>query len=205
MNIHRLPAVFYEIIISAFCPSAVAGGVIPVAIREGFSRGILSNEAGIGSSATAHLRGGKRAPHVAGLFGILEVFFDTTLLCTLTGLAVLVSVKDISAFDTPMSLVTAAFVSTLGRYSGYILTFLILSFAYATIICWYFYGAVFCSSWLFTPIFCIFLLVPTVARVDFLVYSTDLIIFFMAVIVLARIIKGRAKLLSHRYLDKSDS
>ena len=194
MNFSRLTDVIVEIISSAFRPISFASGVIPVAVREGFSRGILSNEAGIGSSSMAHIRGGRRSPHVAGLFGIVEVFFDTTLLCTLTGLAILMSGVDISAFATPMSLVTAAFVDSLGDFSGYLLTFLILSLAYATIICWYFYGSEICRHRGFAPAFVIFLLLPVVAKVDFLIYSTDLIILFMAVIVLSRIIKGRDRI-----------
>ena len=207
MNFSRLSCAIAEIIFSAFRPISFVSGVIPVAVREGFSRGILSNEAGIGSSSMAHIRGGKRSPHVAGLFGILEVFFDTTLLCTLTGLAILMSGVDVSTFSTPMSLVTAAFVGTMGDFSGYVLTFLILSFAYATIICWYFYGSEICRHRGFALAFIIFLLLPIVTKMDFLIYSTDLIILFMAVIVLSRIIKGRDRiaLLSREYLDKSDS
>ena len=207
MNFSRLPCVIAEIISSAFRPISFASGVIPVAVREGFSRGILSNEAGIGSSSMAHMRGGRRSPHVAGLFGIVEVFFDTTLLCGLTGLAILTSGVNISSFSTPMSMVTAVFVNTLGNFSGYVLTFLILSFAYATIICWYFYGSEICRHRGFSVAFIIFLLLPLVAKMDFLIYSTDLIILFMAVIVLSRIIKGRDRidLLSREYLDKSNS
>jgi AGCS family alanine or glycine:cation symporter len=207
MNLERFFVVISDIISSVFSPSSVVGGIVPIALREGFSRGILSNEAGIGSSAMAHLRGGKRTPHVAGLFGILEVFFDTTLLCSLTGLAILMSGVSISAFPTPMSLVTAAFVRSLGDFSGYLLTFLILSFAYATIICWYFYGSEICRHRGFAFVFVIFLLLPMVARMDFIIYSTDLIILFMANIVLSRIIKGRDRiaLLSHECLNKSDS
>ena len=194
MNFSRLSNVISDILSSAFQPISVASGIIPVAVREGVSRGILSNEAGIGSSSMAHIRGGRRSPHVAGLFGIVEVFFDTTLLCTLTGLAILMSGVDISAFSTPMSLVTAAFVGTMGDFSRYVLTFLILSFAYATIICWYFYGSEICRRRGFALVFIIFLLLPVVAKVDFLIYSTDLIILFMAVIVLSRIIKGRDRI-----------
>ena len=206
-RIDHLKTAVFNILSSAFAPSSVVGGVVPIAIREGFSRGILSNEAGIGSSSMAHIRGGRRSPHTAGLFGILEVFFDTTLLCSLTGLAILMSGVSIPAFPTPMSLVTAAFVRTLGDFSGYVLTFLILSFAYATIICWYFYGSEVCRHRGFALVFIIFLLVPVVAKVDFLIYSTDLIIFFMALIVLSRIIKGRDRisLLSRDCLNKSDS
>ena len=71
MNFSRLSSVISDILSSAFQPISIASGIIPVAVREGFSRGILSNEAGIGSSSMAHIRGGRRSPHVAGLFGIV--------------------------------------------------------------------------------------------------------------------------------------
>lgn len=207
MNFKHLSSAISDILSSAFKPISVASGVIPVAMREGFSRGILSNEAGIGSSSMAHIRGGRRSPHVAGLFGIAEVLFDTTLLCGLTGLAILTCGVNISSFSTPMSLVTAVFVSTLGNFSGYLLTFLILSFAYATIICWYFYGSEICRHRGFAIAFIVFLLLPLVAKMDFIVFSTDLIIFFMSLIVLPRIIKGRDRidLLSRECLNESDS
>jgi Na+/alanine symporter len=94
-----------------------------------------------------------------------------------------------------------------GNFSGYLLTFLILSFAYATIICWYFYGSEICGHRGFAIAFIVFLLLPLVAKMDFIIFSTDLIIFFMSLIVLPHIIKGRDRidLLSRECLNKSDS
>lgn len=194
MNFSRIPSVILDILSSAFKPLGIASGVIPVAVREGFSRGILSNEAGLGTSSAAHLRGGERTPHTAGLFGILEVFFDTTLLCSLTGLAILTSGVEFSEFETPMSLVTAAFVGSLGGFSAYLMPFLILSFAYATIICWYFYGSEILRHPGFVFLFVAFLLIPLFAEIGFIIYMTDVIILFMSLIVLFRIIKGRDRI-----------
>ena len=199
-NFHRLGDTFLRIFSSAFSFKGAIGGIIPLALSEGFSRGILSNEGGIGSSATAHLRGGERTPHRAGLFGILEVFFDTTLLCTLTGIAILVSVGDLTLYDTPMALVSAAFCSTLGGWSVYLLTILILSFAYATIGCWYFYGRLYSELYIprlpFAILFVIFLIVPLVMKTDLLIFLVDIIIFLMALITLSAIIKGTKRIVA---------
>ena len=150
-NLSRIPCVINLIISSAFnFKSVIGGGISFLAVREGFARGILSNEAGVGTSAMAHSRSKGRSPHVAGLFAMCEVIFDSTLLCMLTGIAILLAVPDISAFSTPMSLVSAAINSAIGDFSIVLLPLVILAFAYATIICWYFYGRE-CAS-LYFPI-----------------------------------------------------
>jgi AGCS family alanine or glycine:cation symporter len=209
INFARFPEVISQIFSSAFSLKNACLGILPIALTEGFSRGILSNEAGIGSSATAHIRGGESDPHRAGLFGILEVFFDTTLLCTLSGLAILLSITDVSSYTSPMELVNLAFVGSLGNASGHILTFVILSFAYATVICWYLYGTVYVGAYFsrfpFRALFALFLVFPLNNRL--LLTLVDLVIFPMTLIILFAIIKGKERIfaLSHRSLYKSDS
>jgi AGCS family alanine or glycine:cation symporter len=141
-NYSKIYDVIKLIISSAFNFRSAIGGISFLAIREGFARGILSNEAGVGTSAMAHSVFGNRSPHAAGLFAMCEVVFDSSVLCMLTGLAILVSVPDIASFSTPMALVSAAFDSCLGGISRWLLPIVILAFAYATMICWYFYGRV---------------------------------------------------------------
>lgn len=201
INFPRITSVFFEILSSAFSCRSAIGGISIIAIKEGFARGILSNEAGVGSSALAHSQAEGREPHIAGLFGISEVFFDTTLLCMLTGFAILTSVGDISAFKTPMSLVTAAFTHTLGELSGYILLALIFAFAYSTVICWYFYGSE-CSKLYFPrlkPIFAVafpaFFFFSAAVSSEGLLYITDLIILFMSLLTLSSIIKKEDRIL----------
>lgn len=196
VNFHRLDDVIVDVITSAFnFKSAIGGGVMFLAVREGFARGILSNEAGVGTSAMAHSRSLGRSPHVAGLFAMCEVVFDSSLLCILTGIAVLVSVPDISAFNTPMSLVNAAFCSALGAPVSYLLTLLILAFAYSTIICWYYYGME-CSrlyfgkmSWLYPPLFVAAVLTSGLLPPSFLLYFTDLLLLLMSLMTLSAILK----------------
>ncbi len=199
VNFHKIPTVIFRIFSSAFSAQSLFGGSISsvslLAIKEGFARGILSNEAGVGTSALGHSRSQGRTPEVAGLFGMCEVFFDTTVLCTLTALVILLSVDDIAAFSTPMSLVTAAFTDSLGDFSGYILLILIFAFAYSTIICWYSYGAECTSLYfpvfkpIFAPIFALFILLSGTLSSSLLISATDVILLFMSVITLSAIVK----------------
>ena len=165
------------------------------AIREGFARGILSNEAGVGTSAMAHSRSRGREPHRAGLFAMCEVVFDSLLLCLLTGFAILLAVPDISSFRTPMSLVSHAFSSVLGGISDFVLPILILAFAYATVICWYFYGRE-CTEMYFPRIraafpvaFVLFAFASSLLASDFLLYVIDILLTLMSIMTLSAIIK----------------
>ncbi len=194
-NADRIIEIIKIVIKSAFSPSAAAGGGIAIAIKEGFARCILSNEAGAGTSALAHSRSEGKSPHIAGLFGMAEVFFDTNVLCTLTGMTILLSINDISAFSTPMSLVCAAFSGTFGALGGYVLTVLIACFAYSTVICWYFYGhrctEVYLGKFkiLYALLFVGFFFLSTCLSSKFLLYLTDVILLLMSLMTLSAIIK----------------
>lgn len=167
-----------------------------MALREGFARGILSNEAGVGTSAMAHSVSGNRSPHAAGLFAMCEVVFDSSVLCMLTGIAILVSVPDIASFSTPMALVSAAFYSCFGEISRLMLPIIILAFAYATMICWYFYGKE-CLALLFPRLqgifpflFVAFILTSRLIRSENLLYVIDILLLFMSFLTLCAIIKS---------------
>ncbi len=195
-NISKIPSVVNSIISSAFNIRSVAsGGIGFLAVREGFARGILSNEAGVGTSAMAHSRSRGREPHRAGLFAMCEVFFDSMLLCMLTGFVILLSVPDISLFKTPMSLVSYAFSSALGSISDAILPILILSFAYATLICWYYYGRECaelyfpCIRPAFPIIFVLFAFGSSFVASSFLLYVIDILLTLMSIMTLSAIIK----------------
>ena len=195
-NFTRIDEVVNEIFFSAFnFKSALGGGISFLAVREGFARGILSNEAGVGTSAMAHSRSQGRTPHVAGLFAMCEVVFDSSILCMLTGIAILLSVPDISAYSTPMALVSAAFYSSLGGLSGIILPLVILAFAYSTLICWYFYGRECASiyfptvSGIYPALFIAFILLSRAIRSDFLLYVIDILLLLMSIMTLSAILK----------------
>ena len=194
LNFDRLPYAVNVVIDSAFSLKSWVGGISIVAIREGFSRGILSNEAGVGTSAMAHIRSKDRSAHTAGLFAMSEVVFDSLILCMLTGIVILLVVPDPSHFSSPMALVSAAFKSCLGGFSELILPLLILSFAYATIICWYYYGEE-CIRLYFHKIrgtyplfFVISILFSAFLPYSIVIFLVDVILLLMSFIVLSAIV-----------------
>lgn len=203
INFSRLPSVISSVISSAFTfRSAVGGGISFLAVREGFARGILSNEAGVGTSAMAHSRSLGRTPHRAGLFAMCEVVFDSSLLCILTGIAILISTPDPTAFDTPMALIVHTFSSVLGDLSGFVLTLIILCFAYATLICWYYYGSRCATSLgrisgaLFPLLFIASILLSSAMSHSFLLYVIDLILLLMSLLTLYCIVRRSGRILT---------
>lgn len=193
INFHRIYEVIKLIISSAFSFRSAVGGISFVAIKEGFARGILSNEAGAGTSAMAHSTHQGRTPHVAGLFAMCEVFFDSIVLCMLTGFAILLSIDNISAFYTPMSLVSAAFSASLGSFSVYILFGLVFAFAYSTLICWYFYGIEYSSLYfpkiktIYPFLFLSLVFISRRISSKTVLYVTDFLLLVMTVMTLSAI------------------
>ncbi len=143
-NISKLPGVIKLIFDSAFTPESAGGGImgflLSKRISEGYARGILSNEAGAGTSSLAHIKNTEADPVSQGLLGMCEVFFDTTLLCMLSALSILLTVSDFSSFSNGMSLIISAFSSVLFGASEYVLLLLVFLFAFSTVLCWYYYG-----------------------------------------------------------------
>ena len=192
-NCEDLPAVIAEIFTSAFSFKAAFGGIIPtcfIAFSQGFSRGLLSNEAGTGTSAMAHSEA-QNDPINAGLFGILEILFDTNLLCILTGFVVLLAGAP-KASDTPMSLVFRSFSASIGQLSLFPLLFCIFLFAHSTVICWYYYGRRSLAylgaeklAFPFSLIFLFFIIMPTFSSGYFAVFTADLLLFLMSLISLS--------------------
>lgn len=134
---HKLPSVFHDIINGAFTPSAVAGGGVFAAIKYGILRGLISNEAGCGSAPIAHAACDNPSPACQGCLGIVEVFIDTVVLCTLTGLAILIFPSSYNGIGA----VLWSFEVVFGDISSYLLTVAVALFAFATQICWAFYGS----------------------------------------------------------------
>lgn len=212
LNFNRFVEVIKFIISSAFNFKSALGGVSFIAIKEGFARGILSNESGAGTSAMAHSNHQERTPHIAGLFAMCEVVFDSIILCMLTGFTILLSVEDISAFNSPMSLVSAAFATSLGSFSVYILLILVFAFAYSTLVCWYFYGTR-CSNLYFRKIkpiypflFLFFVVISRLIDSKTVIYITDFLLLIMTAITLSVIIKRSNEIaeISHKAQKNPD-
>lgn len=139
----KLPSVFATIFQQAFSLESVSGGLmgtgLALSLRLGMARGIFSNEAGVGSSPMVYASGQESDPVRQGLWGVLEVFLDTIVICTITALAILLTVG-ISPAQTPMELVNLAFSSVLGEWARPVLGISIFLFAFAALLSWCFYG-----------------------------------------------------------------
>ena len=163
-NIGHIGQVFGSIFKYAFTPSAVIGGAAGAAIKTcitwGVKRGVFSNEAGLGSAPIAHAASSERDPVKQGLYGIFEVFMDTIVICSLTGLTIL------SAFYAGgisweygvkggNSIISGAFGTIMGNKLGAIIIALAISlFALSTILSWALYGSR-CCEYVFKTTKCI--------------------------------------------------
>lgn len=146
-----LPALS-SIIQGAFSPGAVTGGVVGSAwmvLRTGCARGVFTNEAGMGTASIAHASANVDHPAQQGLMGIMEVFLDTIVICTLTALVILCSGVPIPyGTDAGGKLTSDAFCAVYGTWAGKFLVFALCCFAFATILGWGFYGGK-CAEFLF--------------------------------------------------------
>lgn len=147
-----VPKALEEIVIGAFSPRAVTGGAVGsafVGLRIGVSRGVFTNEAGMGTAGIAHCAAHVSHPAEQGLMGIMEVFLDTIVICTMTALVILVSGVTIPyGEDVGVSLTTQAFVSVYGDWAAAVIAAALCCFAIATVLGWGLYGAR-CAQYLF--------------------------------------------------------
>lgn len=154
LNAKSIPAVFTAIIGGAFTPNAFTGGLIGsffLSLKKGVSRGIFSNEAGLGTGSIAHACADTRKPVKQGLFGIFEVFSDTIVICTLTALVILCSGVPIEYGQAAGAALTiSGFTSTYGSWVSIFTAIAMCCFAFSTIIGWGLYGAR-CIEFLISP------------------------------------------------------
>lgn len=147
-----IPGAFSAIIKGAFCPEAVTGGMLGSmfqALRVGASRGVFTNEAGMGTAAMAHGAAQVSHPVEQGLLGIVEVFIDTIVICTMTALVILCSGISIPyGRDLGIAITTEAFSHVYGSWVNIPLAFALCCFAVATIFGWGLYGTR-CAQYLF--------------------------------------------------------
>lgn len=144
LNIGHVPAVFASIVEGAFHPAAVTGGAVGsffMSMKKGVSRGIFSNEAGLGTGSIAHACADTRKPVKQGFFGIFEVFVDTIVICTLTALVILCSQVPVSYGQAAgAELTISGFTATYGNWVSIFTAVAMCCFAFSTIIGWGLYG-----------------------------------------------------------------
>lgn len=147
----RIPAACGQILAGAFCPRAVTGGILGSAFQAlsvGCRRGVFTNEAGMGTASIAHACA-EAEPAEQGLMGMVEVFLDTIVICTLTALVILVSGVPIPyGVDVGGELTSAAFSQVYGAGASLFLAGALSLFAIATILGWGLYGSR-CAQFLF--------------------------------------------------------
>jgi len=147
----KIPQAFNLIFTYAFTPVAATGGfagaAVWAAIRFGVARGIFSNEAGLGSAPIAQATARTNSPVRQGVIAMLETFIDTIIVCTITGLVIIISGAWTSG-ATGASLSSAAFEQALPSFGGYVVAFASAIFAFTTLLGWSFYGEK-CVQYLF--------------------------------------------------------
>lgn len=158
-HLHNLPAGIWQILWGAFCPEAMAGGTIGFlcsigngtacsgrqAMRYGVSRGVFSNEAGLGAAGISAACANTPDAVRQGYISMTGVFIDTIVICSLTGLAIassgMLGQRDAQGeFLNGTALMIAVFSATFGRVGEWMLTLSIALFAFATIIAWEYQG-----------------------------------------------------------------
>ncbi|MDO4572463.1 MAG: amino acid carrier protein [Clostridia bacterium] len=151
-HLPALPAALAAIFRGAFMPRALTGGAVgfAAAFRTGMSRGVFTHEAGVGTAALAHGAVKGNHPHAQALLGVFEVFFDTIVLCSLTGLAILVSGVPLPYGDASVNsaLVIEAFQGVLGGAAGPFIAGSLALFAFTSILSFSLYGTI-CAERLF--------------------------------------------------------
>lgn len=158
-NANVLGAVFHDIFVGAFTPNGITGGAVGsmmLVVTWGVKRGVFSNEAGLGSAPIAHATTSETDPVKQGLYGIFEVFMDTIVICTLTGLTLLCAAKgaglDLNYGTGGDTSLNAAALGTIFTPQGgaLIIAVGIALFAFSTVLSWALYGTR-CCEFLFGP------------------------------------------------------
>jgi len=151
MNADQIGGALALVIQQAFTPTSAQGGfagaTVWMAIRFGVARGIFSNEAGLGSAPIAHATAHTDDPVRQGLIAMLGTFIDTILICSITGLVIIIS-GDWTGGESGAALTSAAFNQVLPGFGSYLVAISLAIFAFTTIVGWSVYGER-CASYLF--------------------------------------------------------
>ncbi|HLU46948.1 MAG TPA: alanine:cation symporter family protein, partial [Planctomycetota bacterium] len=187
-NLSAVPSALADIITRAFSPTAVTGGAFG-ALLVGVQRAAFSNEAGVGSAPIAHSAAKTEIPVREGFVGLLEPFIDTILVCTMTGLAIVVSEAHLLPVNrgTGGAEITTAAWATVAPWFPYILALATVLFAFSTLISWSYYGER-CFTWMFGArsaiayrfIFVAFVFIGSVIKLGNVIDFSDMMILGMA-------------------------
>jgi len=183
-NASEIPSAFGKIVGEAFSPSAIGGGMLGVLI-QGFRRAAFSNEAGVGSASIAHSAAATDEPVREGIVALLEPFIDTIIVCTMTGLVVVITGAYAENLEG-VEMTSRAFNTVIPGFR-YVLSFAVFMFAFSTMISWSYYGER-CWTYLFGTgtsmvykvVFLLFVVVGSVLKLGSVIDFSDLMILGMA-------------------------
>ncbi|UOQ92517.1 sodium:alanine symporter family protein [Halobacillus shinanisalinarum] len=172
LNLEQVPQAFGTIFTDAFTASAVGGGLLGTAIRYGVARGVFSNEAGLGSAPIAAAAARTDYPGRQALVSMTQVFIDTIVVCSITGLTIVMAGQYGGGLDGA-DLTSASFGMFLGDIGAYVVTLGLVFFAFSTIVGWSYYGEK-CFGYLtggrginaYKIVFVLFVLVGAIAQLD---------------------------------------
>lgn len=215
-NAAAVPEALTKIVVEAFQPVAVAGGIIG-AIVQGFKRAAFSSEAGLGSASIAHSAASVKYPIRQGMVALYEPFIDTVVICTMTALVIVISgvydapeYEAIRAAKEGAALTSAAFGSAVSWFPV-ILTICVVLFAFSTMIAWSYYGER-CWSYLFGEstaiiykvMFVSFVVLASVVSASALLDFTDLLVLAMALpnLIGLYLLSGKVKVALSEYMTK---
>lgn len=205
----EIPRVLLQILNEAFSPRAlgagVTGGLAASPIVRGYSTGILSNEAGAGTSSMAHASGANASPCSAGLLGMCEVVVDTAAICMLTALAILLPCRDTEISpESLLSSISSAFFGSELFFCGSVFVF-----ALATAVCWYYYGTVSArylfgkgATRLLLPAYVTVLLLGGILDTALLAAVSDVLLLLLTLLTAPVIIKSSDRIRNLSELDR---
>ncbi|MCY7071130.1 sodium:alanine symporter family protein [Streptococcus oralis] len=189
-NIEKIPATLALIFTSAFSPAAAVGGFagasIRMAIQNGVARGVFSNESGLGSAPIAAAAAKTNEPVEQGLISMTGTFIDTLIICTLTGLTILVT-GVWSGELNGVALTQSAFSMVFSDFGSIVLTIFLVLFAFTTILGWNYYGER-CFEflfgvrfiWLYRVVFVLMVLLGGFIELDMVWIIADIVNALMA-------------------------
>ncbi len=223
-NAGMIPSILQTIVKEAFVPRAIGGGIGASAflqtLRQGLAKGVLTHEAGCGTSPISHASANTKSPVEQGFWGIFEVFADTFVLCSMTALVILIGAQkaDIFALDGILSTI-AAYEIFIGPAAGIIISVSVLFFAFATVISWSYYG-IECIRFLnkkrplktglwiksYLSLYCVLILVAAVTHFSKMFEISDLLNLMMTIIntMFLCLESKRIKKLTDAYFQKTE-
>ncbi|WP_077624323.1 alanine/glycine:cation symporter family protein [Sediminibacillus massiliensis] len=186
MNLDLVPSALGTIFSDAFTGSAIGGGILGTVIRYGVARGVFSNEAGLGSAPIAAAAAKTDYPGRQALVSMTQVFIDTIIVCTITGLTIVMAGQYTGGLDGA-DLTSESFGIFLGNTGTYIVAIGIIFFAFSTLVGWSYYGEK-CFGYLFSEkaipfyriVFVLFVFVGSVAALDIVWGVADIMNGLMA-------------------------